>query len=491
MSITEIHQHALILAGQSVHTDSYATVANKFTGEPMAEVSMAGPSEIERAIAIGEQAAYECAAISPQRRAAILSEMAGMVRSRADEISATLAREAGKPIQAARVETDRCIATLTESSRVARAEFTSGELADRKVLLTPQGQKPKVHGTLRRVPIGLCSFITPFNFPLNLVAHKIGPAIACGCPFVLKPAGRTPLSALTLGEIALEAGWPEDAVSILPCKVEHAEPFSNDSRFRLLSFTGSDEVGWKLKSSAAKMRVALELGGDAAVVISGSTSAETRRNAANRIVAGAYGYAGQSCISVQRIVVFDEVYSEMRDLILDEIASLKSGDPMHPDTFIGPVIDSAAADRVESWLTEAIEAGATKLCGGERSGNTISPTLLEGVPSDCKLARQEVFGPVAYMVPVNTLDEAIRTVNLSRYGLQAGLYSENEDEIERAFRHLEVGALIVGDVPTFRTDPMPYGGVKDSGTGREGPLYAAEHMTELRLLARRDREGKA
>ncbi len=477
-----------ILAGQPVRAERMLTVTNKFTGEPIAEVPLAGSSEIERAIALGKQAEHACASITPDRRADILDAMASLVHQRKDHISRTLALEAGKPIQAAMVETDRCIATLRESARVAREEFApSGRFADRKLRLNPKGETPAINGIIRSVPIGLCSLITPFNFPLNLVAHKIGPAIACGCPFVLKPAERTPLSALILAGIALEAGRHPAGVSVLPCNVEDAAPFSTDERFRLLSFTGSDKVGWKLKSNAAKMRVALELGGDAAVIISDSTDHDTKQQAAKRIASAAYGYAGQSCISVQRIIVVGEAYAPMRELILEEIKQLKAGDPMNPETFIGPLIDSEAADRVESWIQEAVETGATKLIGGEREGNTIMPTLLEHVPAGCKLASNEVFGPVAYLVHTDTFDDAINITNQSRYGLQAGIYSQNEHEISRAFSHLEVGGVIAGDVPTFRTDPMPYGGVKDSGIGREGPMYTAEDMTEPRLLARRDR----
>lgn len=492
MQTTDQSTQGLILAGETVFSTDTHTVYSKLTGEPMAEVCLASPDQIERAIALGKQAEHSCAAVSPERRADVLDTMARIVRDRADEIARTLAHEAGKPIQAATVETERCIATLHESARVAREEFTgNGRLADRRIRLNPKGESPAIHGTIRRVPRGLCSLITPFNFPLNLVAHKVGPAIASGCPFVLKPAERTPLCALILGRIALEAGRVAAGVSVLPCDVQHAGPFSNDERFRMLSFTGSDKIGWKLKANAAKMKVALELGGDAAVIISEATDESTRRAAAKRIASAAYGYAGQSCISVQRIVLVGNTYEPMRNLIIEEIRQLKSGDPMDPKTVIGPLIDSEAADRVESWISEAVDAGATKLIGGEREGNIIIPTLLEEVPKDCKLAKEEVFGPVAYLIRAANLDEAINTTNQSRYGLQAGIYSSDEHEIARAFSHLQVGGLIAGDVPTFRTDPMPYGGIKDSGIGREGPLYTVEDMTSPRLLVRRDRESSS
>ena len=492
MTTTQLSSRGLLLAGETVLTESAVPVINKLTGESFADVSFASPDQIERAIALGKQAEHACSAISPERRADILDGMARRVQDRSEEITRTLAREAGKPLQAASVETDRCIATLRESARVAREEFTgSGRLADRTLRLNPKGESPAIRGMIRRVPIGLCSLITPFNFPLNLVAHKIGPAIASGCPFVLKPAERTPLCALILGEIALQSGWHPAGISILPCAVEHAAPFSEDDRFRLLSFTGSDKVGWKLKANAAKMKAVLELGGDAAIIISDQTDDQTRRAAAKRIASAAYGYAGQSCISVQRIILIASAYEPMRDLIIDEIRALKAGDPMDPKTFIGPLIDAAAADRVSKWINEAVDNGAAKLIGGDRDGNIIMPTLLERVPADCTLAREEVFGPVAYLIRCDDLDEAINLTNQSRYGLQAGIYSNNEQEIARAFSHLEVGGVIAGDVPTFRTDPMPYGGVKDSGIGREGPIYAAEDMTEPRLLVRRDREGSS
>ena len=491
MTTTRSLPDRFILAGEPQSTGKTMSVHDKFTGEVMAEIPLAGPSEIERAIALGKQAERACARISPDRRAEILDTMAKAVQSRADELTLVLAREAGKPIQAAKVETDRCVATLRESARVAREEFTgSGRFADRESRLNPTSESPAISGVIRRVPIGLCSFITPFNFPLNLVAHKIGPAIACGCPFVLKPAERTPLTALLLGQIALEAGRHPAGVSVLPCDVDDAGPLSSDERFGLLSFTGSDKVGWKLKSRATKMRTALELGGDAAVIISSASDGSTRAAAAKRIASAAYGYAGQSCISVQRIIVVgDKAYEDLRSRLVDEIGQLRSGDPLDPDTFIGPLIDSEAADRVESWIKEAIDGGASKLIGGDRDGNTIMPTLLENVPTSCNLAREEAFGPVAYLIRADDFDQAINIANSSRYGLQVGVYSSDEHEIERAFSYLEVGGVVAGDVPTFRTDPMPYGGVKDSGVGREGPLYAAEDMTEQRLLVRRDREN--
>ena len=479
-----------ILAGELQSSTNTLPVHDKFTGDAMAAVSLAGPQEIEEAITRGKAAEHNCAAIPPARRAEILETMAGAVDARSNEISLVLAREAGKPIQAATVETERCIGTLRESARVVREEFTgSGRLADRAVLLTPDSESPRVRGIIRRVPIGLCSMITPFNFPLNLVAHKIGPAIACGCPFVLKPAERTPFTALLLGQLAIEAGYHPEGVSVLTCDVSDAGPFSEDERFRLLSFTGSDKIGWQLRARAAKMRAALELGGDAAVIVSDQTDEATRAAAAKRIASAAYGYAGQSCISVQRIIVVgNEAYSDLKSRLMDEIRGLKAGDPLDPGTFVGPLIDADAADRVESWIGEAVAGGATELIGGERSGNTIMPTLLEGVPASCKLASEEVFGPVAHMISADSFEEALAVVNGSRYGLQTGVYSHDEDQIQRAFSSLEVGGVVAGDVPTYRTDPMPYGGVKDSGVGREGPLYAAEDMTEPRLLIRRDQE---
>jgi acyl-CoA reductase-like NAD-dependent aldehyde dehydrogenase len=338
-------------------------------------------------------------------------------------------------------------------------------------------------GMWKRVPIGPCSFITPFNFPLNLVAHKVAPAIAAGCPFVLKPSSLTPIGALIVGEVLAETDLPKGAFSILPCDLADAGPFSTDERLKLLSFTGSPKVGWQLKRDAGKKRVALELGGNAAVVVDHDADLD---DVVERIRIGAFYQSGQTCISVQRIVIHESIYDELKSRLVEDARNLQMGDPRDERTFIGPIISDKEAARIEKWIHDAVSAGATLLCGGGRDGKMVEPTLLESVPKDAPLYAAEAFGPVAMLEPFADFDETIRIVNDSRYGLQAGLFVRDITKIHKAWDELEVGGVIIGDVPSWRVDHMPYGGVKDSGIGREGIRFAIEEMTEIRLLAIRN-----
>jgi acyl-CoA reductase-like NAD-dependent aldehyde dehydrogenase len=334
-------------------------------------------------------------------------------------------------------------------------------------------------GIWRRFPIGPCSFISPFNFPLNLVAHKVAPAIAVGCPFILKPASRTPIGALILGEILAETDLPEGAFSILPCARQGADLFTTDERLKLLSFTGSPEVGWKLKARAGKKKVVLELGGNAACIVDDGVDLE---RAADRIVIGAFYQSGQSCISVQRILVHDRVYEHLKQLLSERVSNLKAGDPMEEDTFLGPMISLDDAKRIERWVNEAVAGGAKIICGGKRDGVFYDATLLENVEPHMKLNCAEAFGPVATMQPFVDFEEAVRIANDSIYGLQTGIFTKSIDHAWYAFDELEVGGVIINDVPSFRVDNMPYGGIKDSGLGREGVRFAIEDMTEIKLL---------
>ena len=338
-------------------------------------------------------------------------------------------------------------------------------------------------GMWKRVPIGACSFITPFNFPLNLVAHKVAPAIAAGCPFVLKPSSLTPVGALIVGEVLAETDLPEGAFSILPCDLVDAGPFSKDERLALLSFTGSPKVGWQLKRDAGKKRVVLELGGNAAVVVDEDADLD---DVVARIRVGAFYQSGQSCISVQRIVVHESVYEAVKEKLIADTRTLRVGDPREEDTFVGPIISEKEATRIESWIQSAVSNGATLLCGGGRDGQMVEPTLLESVSKEEPIYAAEAFGPVAVLEPFADFDEALRIVNDSTYGLQAGLFVRDITKIQKAWDALEVGGVIIGDVPSWRVDHMPYGGVKNSGLGREGIRFAVEHMTEIRLLAIRN-----
>lgn len=383
-----------------------------------------------------------------------------------------LANEAGKPIRDARGEVSRAIDTF----RIASEETTRivGEYLPLDVSPRAQG----CEGIWKRVPVGVCSFISPFNFPLNLAAHKIAPAIAAGCPWILKPASLTPISALILGEILAETDLPAGAFSILPCKRDAADLFVTDDRIQLLSFTGSPDVGWAMKGRAGKKKVVLELGGNAACIMDRGADLDF---AVSRIVFGAFYQSGQSCISVQRVMIHESIYEKARSMLVAAAAALKSGDPLHEDTFLGPLISEQEARRVEAWVESATTRGARVLCGGHRSGSFYEATLLEGAPDDADVSCTEIFGPVAILEPFTDFESACRRVNASRYGLQAGVFTNNLDSAFYAVNELEVGAVIINDVPAFRVDSMPYGGVKDSGLGREGVRFAMEDMTERRL----------
>jgi acyl-CoA reductase-like NAD-dependent aldehyde dehydrogenase len=331
----------------------------------------------------------------------------------------------------------------------------------------------------KRVPIGPCSFISPFNFPLNLAAHKIAPALAVGCPFVMKPASRTPLGALIIGEVLAETDLPKGAFSILPATRDGSDLFTTDDRLKLLSFTGSPEVGWALKAKAGKKKVVLELGGNAAVIVDADADLE---DAATRIIFGAFYQSGQSCIGVQRIIVHESLYDRLKDILVTKAKALVAGDPREEDTFIGPMIDVKEATRLESWIEEAVGAGATLLCGGKRDGAMLDATLLENVPRGLKLRDEEAFGPVAILSKFSDFRAALDEVNDSRFGLQAGIFSRDIHKAMAAWDELEVGGILINDVPSYRVDNMPYGGVKDSGLGREGVRFAMEDMTEIRNL---------
>jgi acyl-CoA reductase-like NAD-dependent aldehyde dehydrogenase len=332
----------------------------------------------------------------------------------------------------------------------------------------------------KRVPIGPCSFISPFNFPLNLAAHKIAPALAVGCPFVLKPASLTPVGALLIGEILAETALPKGAFSILPCRRDGADLFTVDDRLKLLSFTGSPEVGWDLKARAGKKKVILELGGNAAALVDEDADID---DAVARIVFGAFYQSGQSCIGVQRVLVHDRVYDALRDRLVQATRALAMGDPKDENTFIGPMISEAEAARLDGWIQSAVRSGARLLCGGGRRGPMLEATLLEDVPAGENVACKEAFGPVAVLSRFHDFDAALAAINDSVFGLQAGIFTRDLYKMQRAWDDLDVGGVLIGDVPSWRVDHMPYGGVKDSGLGREGVRFAMEDMTEIRLLA--------
>jgi len=458
----------LFLAGQWRGGSDRFEVRSPFDGRVVSTVARGGPEELEEAAAAAEHAAPAVAALSPAARGGILERAHALVVERRDELAAAISEEAGKPIGLARGEADRCADTFAEAAHVARhPELEAVDLGG-----YPSGAGRL--GLIRRVPVGPVLAITPFNFPLNLVAHKLAPAVAAGCPVVLKPASQTPSPSLLLAAILEQAGLPAGALSVVPSRGADAETLAGDERFRLLTFTGSMEVGWRLKQLAWQRRVSLELGGNAAVIV--ESDAGDLDAIAQRIASAAYAYAGQSCISVQRILVHEDHYIAMRRALAEAADAVAAG---------GPLIDRANADRVESWVAEAREAKGRLLAGGEREDNVIRPVLLEEVPPDQPVSCDEVFGPVAVLDPYEDLAQALNMVNDSRYGLQAGIFTSDTGKVQEAWERLEVGGVIHNDVPTWRTDPMPYGGVKGSGVGREGPRWSFREMTEERLLVLR------
>ena len=449
-------------------------VLDKYSGEVAAEVAVADAAAIEAAIAAASAAQAAMRALKPHARQAILQHCITRLRERFDELALTLCIEAGKPIRDAEGEVTRLIDTFgiaaEETLRI------DGQMPNLEISPRTAGYR----GFVRRVPIGACSFITPFNFPLNLVAHKVAPAIAAGCPFVLKPSEKTPLGALIIGQILAETDLPRGAFSILPCRIEDADPFVSDERLRLLSFTGG-QVGWQLKARAGRKKVVLELGGNAACIVDGDQR-DKLDAIVERLILGAYYQSGQSCIKVQRIFVHASLHAQLRERFVAAARALRCGDPRSRDTFLGPVIDAAAAQRLEQWIAEAVAAGARLLCGGTRQGNMLAATVLEHVPDDARLNRLEVFGPVALLSAFDDFDAALARVNDSDYGLQAGVFTDSLAHTLRAWDELEVGGVILNDIPSFRVDNMPYGGVKLSGLGREGIRCAIADMTEPRLL---------
>ena len=466
------------LANKPVAAKADFDVLDKFSGKVATRVPLVGAAEVRKAIVAAYKAREAMAAFPPDARRDVLEHCVRRFGERHEELAQALCIEAGKPIKDARGEVDRLIDTF----RIAAGEATRppGEVMNLTVSPRTRGYR----GMVKRVPVGVCSFITPFNFPLNLVAHKVAPAIAAGCPFVLKPALKTPVGALIIGEVLAETDLPKGAFSVLNCSNEDAAILVEDERIALLSFTGS-LLGWDLKSRAGRKKVTLELGGNAACIVDADPGADLD-HVVDRLLFGAYYQSGQSCISVQRILVHAQVYPALKKKLKAKVAALRMGDPRDEKTFIGPVIDEDSAKRIESWVAAAERKGARRLAGGKRKGNMVPATLLEDVPRDSELYRKEVFGPVACIERFDDFERALERVNDSDFGLQAGLFTGSLAHAMQAWDRLEVGGVVVGDVPSFRVDNMPYGGVKQSGLGREGVRWAIEDMSEPRLLVIRD-----
>lgn len=466
------------LANKAQTSKQTLDVLDKYSGKVATRVAVPDAKATEQAIAAAVKAAQPMREFKPWARQAVLQHCAARFQERHDELAEALCIEAGKPIKDAAGEVTR----LIETFRIAAEEAVrvNGETLNLELASRLDGY----HGYTKRVPLGPVSFITPFNFPLNLVAHKVAPAIAAGCPFVLKPSEKTPIGALIIGEILAETDLPKGAFSVLTLDGKQATPLVEDPRLKLLSFTGG-QIGWDLKARAGHKKVTLELGGNAACIVDADQEPRLDK-VIERLIFGAFYQSGQSCISVQRIYAHASLYDELKQRLVDAVKKLKAGDPKKKEVFLGPMIDEAAAARLEGWIGEARKAGGKLLCGGKRKGNMLEATLMERVPADAKVNRLEAFGPFALLAPFKRFGDAIAMVNDSDYGLQAGIFTDSLEHAMRAWNELEQGGVVVNDVPSFRVDNMPYGGVKLSGLGREGVRYAIEDMTEIRLMVMRE-----
>lgn len=476
MAVVDIRlgEFGIALGGETLVTRDTYEVHSPFDSSPVAVVHRASPAHIERAISAAV-AAFEVTRHLPSwRREQILAHISRRIADRREELAETIALEAGKPLKTARQEVDRASFTFKVAAEECKRIY--GEIVPLDWLPGNEGRRAEV----RRVPLGVVAGISPFNFPLNLVAHKVAPALAAGDPILLRPASQTPLAALKLAEIVAETDWPKDAFAVLPCSTDTAAPLIEDDRIKLLTFTGSPAVGWALKRRAGRKRVTLELGGNAAVIVHEDADVEY---AAARVAWGGFTNAGQTCISVQRVYVHDAIREHFVRALVTAVEALTVGNPLDEETDVGPVIDAADADRIGGWLEQARQAGAQVLTGGERDGSVWRPTVLANVPEDVRVSREEVFAPVLGVNGYSDVDAAIGAAARSDFGLQCGLFTHDMRVIERAFDRIDVGGLVVNDVSTFRIDHMPYGGVRASGTGREGVRYAIEEMTELKLLA--------
>jgi acyl-CoA reductase-like NAD-dependent aldehyde dehydrogenase len=462
-----------VVAGSRRRSEEELEVRCPYDGEVVATTWNAAPGDVEDAVAAAWGFFESGEGIPPYERVAVLNRLSELVKKNEEELAKTLALEAGKNVREARGEVGRC--AFTCSSAAAEVSRLEGEVVPMDLHPAGSGR----FGIVRRFVRGPVLAIAPFNFPLNLVAHKLAPALACGAPIVIKPASATPLSALNLVGLALEAGSPPGQISVLPMPGSRAEALVADERFAVLTFTGSQEVGWDLKGKAGRKQVCLELGGNAAAIVHSDADLE---RAVERVAAGAFGVAGQSCISVQRVYVHEPIYKDFVAALVRKAEGLRVGHPLDESADLAGMIDEGAAARVEGWLEEARVAGAKVLCGGKRDGTRFEPAVVESCPAQVALSAREAFAPVVLVRPYDDFAEAVAAADDSRYGLQAGVFTRDLGRVRYAYENIKVGAVVAGDVPTFRVDHMPYGGAKESGIGREGPRYAIEEYTEPRML---------
>jgi acyl-CoA reductase-like NAD-dependent aldehyde dehydrogenase len=469
----ELGEYGVLINGEWLKTGDAIEVHSPYDDSLVAIVHRAGPDEIEASILKAVEAFAVTRKLPSWKRAEILEAISAGISDRHEEFSRTIALEAGKPIRTARAEVDRAVFTFKVAAEESKRIY--GEVVPLDWLPGTEGRI----GYVRRVPLGPVVGISPFNFPLNLVAHKVAPSLAAGNPIILRPSSQTPVSSLKLAELVLETGWPEAGIAVVPCSTHIADQLVEDHRIKKLTFTGSPAVGWALKARAGMKKVTLELGGNAGVIIHSDADVPY---AAERVAWGGFSFAGQSCISVQRIYVHGDIYEGFVDDLIPRVKALKLGDPLEEETDVGPLIDAGASERIETWLSEAVSGGAEVLTGGEREGPIFQPTVLTSLQEDMRVSCREVFGPVVGLYPYRDIEQAIRAVDESDFGLQAGLFTRDAKLIQKAFNEIEVGGLMVNDVSTFRVDHMPYGGAKMSGEGREGLRYAIEEMTAMKLL---------
>ncbi|MBN2028813.1 aldehyde dehydrogenase family protein [bacterium] len=461
------------ISGEEQTSDEQLEVRNPFNNEIIGITYRPTAKDVEKAIASSIRAFEKTKYLPSYARSNILQIAAEEIEKRKDELAKILCLESGKPIRHALGEVTRAVSTLTIASE--EAKHIEGEVLSMDI--TPAAGDRL--GIVRRFPIGPIVGISPFNFPLNLVCHKVAPALASGNTITIKPASATPLSALCLGEILHKAGAIPGSINVLPCSAKSTEPLVYDPRLKMITFTGSADVGWHIKSRAGKKRVCLELGGNAAVVVEPDAD---MKYAVERSILGGFAYAGQICISVQRIFIHEKIYDSFRSDLISGVEKLILGDPLSEKTDVGPMIDESALIKTEEWIKEAINKGAELLTGGKRKDTLFEPTVLENVNRKAKVACEEVFAPVVVLDKYKTVDEAINLVNNSKFGLQAGIFTHDIEKAFYAFNHIDVGGVIINDIPTYRVDHMPYGGVKNSGFGREGVKYAIEEMTELKIM---------
>jgi acyl-CoA reductase-like NAD-dependent aldehyde dehydrogenase len=469
-----MEEYKLLINGNWVDGEEVREIQSPYDASAVAKVHFAGKAQVEEAVGAAHDAFEATKKLSSYERAEALDYISSKICERSEELAVSIAKSAGKPINSARVEASRAVNTFKIAAEEAKR--IDGEIIPLDLI----PQTTKRWGLVRRFPIGVIAGITPFNFPLNLVAHKVAPAIATGNTVVMRPASQVALTSLILADIIRESGYPAGGFNAVPCGYAAADVLVEDERVRKITFTGSPDIGWELKRRANKKRVTLELGGNAAVVIEPDANLEY---ALSRTLLGAFSYSGQICISIQRIFLHKKIYDRFMADLVEATKKLKMGDPMDEQTDVGPMINLGAAEQIEEWLNEAVENGARIVCGGGRDGAMVAPTILEKVKPELRISRLEAFAPVVVVYPYTDFEEALNGVNNSIYGLQAGVFTRDLNKAFKAYETLDVGGVIVNDIPTFRIDHMPYGGIKESGFGREGLKYAIEEMTEMKLMA--------